>query len=173
LLDLLRDHGAAATFFVLGERIDGHHDLLVRMRDEGHELGNHTWSHPHALDTDEETLHEEIARTSAEIERVSGVRPRVLRPPYGEGAARFARLGAELGLESHLWTISSLDWRNPPPEAIVERVLDELQPGAVVLLHDGSPRYDETTRESTVAAVALLLPELERRGYAAVPISAL
>lgn len=82
ILDILAAHGATATFFVVGEKIAGQEELLERMRDEGHTIGNHTWSHPRLTELSDAEVTREIERCSDAIEAVSGTRPRLFRPPF-------------------------------------------------------------------------------------------
>ena len=142
---------------------------------EGHELGNHTYDHVDcAHEVEHEVVRDQIARTSATIERVTGVAPRLIRPPYGKDVARVAKIGRELGLASTvLWSAQAWDWEEPRPEQIVERVLRDVAPGAIVVLHDGAPPYDARSRDGTVAALAQLLPRLRGDGYELVTVSQL
>lgn len=162
ILDLLRAHGARATFFVTGRSIAGREDALRQAVADGHEVGNHGWSHSHPADLPDAALRDELERTSAEIERVAGVRPRFTRPPYGEQPERFPA--------AVLWTVYPGDWHRPPADVIVERVLSALHPGAIVLLHDG---FRLGPSGPTVDAVAALLPALAERGYRSAVISEL
>jgi peptidoglycan/xylan/chitin deacetylase (PgdA/CDA1 family) len=154
---------------VLGAAIEGREDVLRRAVGEGHELGNHAWSHQRPASLTDGELRDELARTAAEIERVAGVSPRLLRPPYGDDPERFEAVG-----ERVLWTVDPEDWTEPPAEEIVVRVLREAEPDAIVLLHDGVPRDESArTRQPTVDAVARLLPALGDRGYTCVTVSEL
>jgi peptidoglycan-N-acetylglucosamine deacetylase len=175
LLDLLAEHGARATFFVLGHRIAGREEVLRRTAAEGHEIGNHLFSHrrPSQLSGDE--LGDELTRTSDRIEAVLGFRPQLVRPPYGDDAARVGRVAAELGLgPTVLWSVDPRDWEEPPAVEIVRRTLAALEPGAIVDLHDGfTPWRAGASRQPTVDAVADLLPALAERGYRCVTVSEL
>ena len=175
IADLIAAAGGAGTFFVLGGAVAGSEQLLARMAGAGHELGNHTYSHPHCGRLDEEELAGELRRAQEVITAAAGVAPRLVRPPYGEDADRVERVAAGMGLGCALWTIDPRDWRERSGERIARRVLDRLHDGAVVDLHDGWPATHRGVRDrsGTVEAVRLLLPELRARGYEAVTISAL
>ncbi len=142
----------------------------------GHELGNHTWTHVDADRTRElATLRDEVARTNEVVERVTGRRPSLLRPPYGSDPGRFARVASECGLEATvLWSIQSFDWQDPEPDEIVAQVLAEVEPGAIVLLHDGQRETnDASPRPSTLAALPTLLERLRSDGYEFATVSEL
>jgi peptidoglycan/xylan/chitin deacetylase (PgdA/CDA1 family) len=176
ILDLLGEHAARATFFVLGRYADERPELVARARAEGHELGNHTYDHPDAAHVkDDAELRGQLARTSAAIRLAAGVEPRLVRPPYGKEPCRLGRLAAELGLEpTVLWSVQSWDWESPAEQdGVVERVLAGAAPGAIVLLHDGVPPGEEGSRAATVRALAEILPELRGRGYELVTVSEL
>jgi peptidoglycan/xylan/chitin deacetylase (PgdA/CDA1 family) len=177
VLDVLDAYGARATFFVIGYWVERLPEVARDAAARGHELANHTWTHVDADRTRElETLRDEVTRTSDVIERVAGRRPTLLRPPYGSDPGRFARVAAQCGLEATvLWSVQSFDWQDPPgPEPIVEQVLAEVEPGAIVLLHDGQrDKNDGNPRASTLAALPTLLERLAADGYAFATVSEL
>jgi peptidoglycan/xylan/chitin deacetylase (PgdA/CDA1 family) len=98
VLALLGEHDAVATFFVLGRQVEGQESALHRVADGGHELGNHTFSHPDLRALEPTLIEDELVRTSAAIERTVGVRPRLMRPPYGRGIRRAAPVATRLGM---------------------------------------------------------------------------
>ena len=175
IADLIATHGGAGTFFVLGDRIPGHEPLLRRMVAAGHELGNHTYSHPHCGRLEEAALREELARGQAAIADASGRTPVLVRPPYGEDAERVGVVGAELGLACILWDVDPIDWRERKVERIVRRVLDGVHDGAIVDFHDGGPSHPTGIQDRTPTTDALreIVPELRRRGYELVTVSAM
>jgi peptidoglycan/xylan/chitin deacetylase (PgdA/CDA1 family) len=171
ILDLLDRHGARSTFFCLGERVQGRAALLRRMLADGHEVGNHFFSHRHPEALSDDEIQDELARTAGSIGGLSGPAPKLVRPPYGEEPERVAAVAAELGLGPVvLWSIDPEDWKVPPADAIVQCVLGEARPGAIVDLHDGWGRT-EGTRQPTVEALERLLPELQSRGFDLVTVS--
>jgi peptidoglycan/xylan/chitin deacetylase (PgdA/CDA1 family) len=109
------------------------------------------------------------------IERVAGRRPTLLRPPYGSDPGRFARVAARCDLEATvLWSVQSFDWQDPEPESIVEQVLAEVEPGAIVLFHDGQRETnDAQPRAATLAALPAALDGLRAERYEFVTVSEL
>jgi peptidoglycan-N-acetylglucosamine deacetylase len=175
VLDVLRAHGARATFFVVGFHVDARPEVVRRAVAEGHELGNHTYDHVDAAhERDDDVLRDQLARTTAAIERAVGSAPRLIRPPYGKDVARVARLGRELGLEpAVLWSAQGWDWDTTPAEEIVDLVLRDCEPGGIVVLHDGVPPHGGTSREPMLAALVRILEALAQDGYEVVTVSAL
>jgi len=175
VLDVLREHGARATFFVVGAHVDARPEVVRRTVAEGHELGNHTYDHVDAAhERDDGVLRDQLARTSAAIERAVGDPPCLVRPPYGKDVARVARLGRESGLEpTVLWSAQGWDWDTTPAEEIAALVLRDCAPGGVVVLHDGVPPHGGTSREPMLEALPRILAALRADGYAVVTVSEL
>ena len=172
VLDALRAHDARGTFFVLGESIEGREEVLARTLSEGHEVGNHTFSHPHAMELDDAELAHDIAR----CQRLLGGSPTLFRPPYGEDALRCSRVAAERGIPTTvLWSVDPQDYVEPDAEAIARTILNGAAPGAIVDLHDGWPRVTSTTpdRSPTARALEIALPRLVEDGYRLVTVSEL
>jgi peptidoglycan-N-acetylglucosamine deacetylase len=170
VLDVLGAHQARGTFFVLGSSIEGYEDVLARTIAEEHEVANHTFSHPHALQFEDAELAHDIAR----CQRVLGGRPQIFRPPYGEDPLRCARLAAERGLPTTaLWSIDPRDFLETDPKAIARVIVNEAAPGAIVDLHDHWPPATSTVRDrrATAEALAVALPQLVSMGYRCVTVS--
>ncbi|MBD9722380.1 polysaccharide deacetylase family protein [Streptomyces caniscabiei] len=160
ILRILRDHDVRAMFFVCGEMAVQHQDLLREMADDGHVVGNHTWTHPLLTTLSRSRVHSEMARTSEIIEKAAGEPPLWFRAPYGAWNRAAFRFGAELGMEPLGWTVDTLDWRRPGAHTIAERVEDGAGPGVVVLSHDAGG-----DRSQSVAALRDYLPGLLEDGY--------
>ncbi|MFI5674382.1 polysaccharide deacetylase family protein [Streptomyces cellulosae] len=160
ILDTLAEYDVRAMFFVCGEMASYHPDLLVRMADDGHVVGNHTWSHPLLTRLSRGRIRYEMERTSDLIEDVYGERPQWFRAPYGAWNRAAFQLGAELGMEPLAWTIDTLDWTRPGTRAIVGRVEHGAAPGVVVLSHDAGG-----DRTQSVRALRDYLPHLLDCGY--------
>ncbi|WP_328836000.1 polysaccharide deacetylase family protein [Streptomyces europaeiscabiei] len=160
ILRILRDHDVRAMFFVCGEMAVQHKDLLREMADDGHVVGNHTWSHPLLTTLSRSRVHAEMARTCEIIEKTYGEPPLWFRAPYGAWNRAAFRYGAELGMEPLAWTVDTLDWRTPGAHTIADRVEDGAGPGVVVLSHDAGG-----DRSQSVRALREYLPGLLDSGY--------
>jgi peptidoglycan/xylan/chitin deacetylase (PgdA/CDA1 family) len=157
MLDLLARYGAHATFFALGQNAQKYGELLDAAYAEGHALANHTWSHRSLAGIDFEGFRSEVDQTAAVLgER--GVP--CMRPPYGATDSFTRAYAAELGYEVILWNVDTLDWSRPGVDEIVRAVVDQVYPGAIVLMHDGGG-----DREQTVAALEAVLRALTDQGY--------
>ncbi|MFD3694946.1 polysaccharide deacetylase family protein [Streptomyces sp. NPDC058646] len=160
ILDTLARYGVRAMFFVCGEMAAENRSLLRRMADEGHVIGNHTWTHPHLTRLSRPALAAEIADTSDVVEQLVGEPPLWFRAPYGEWNRAAFEVGAELGMEPLAWTVDTLDWKEPGTATIVSRVLGGAGPGVIVLSHDAGGN-----RTQSVQALDSYLPQLLARGY--------
>ena len=166
LLDLLAQHHIHATFFVVGENAAQYPDILQRAVREGHEIGNHSWSHPNFAKMSEESVRSQVKRTEEAIEDATGARPTLLRPPYGSITARQKRwLHEDMGYEIILWDVDPLDWKNPGPSVVTNRILKETRAGSIVLSHD--------IHAQTIEAMPQTLRELEEKGFKFVTVSEL
>jgi peptidoglycan/xylan/chitin deacetylase (PgdA/CDA1 family) len=171
ILDILRERHIPATFFVCGKNVEAHPDLLRRIVAEGHEVGNHTYSHPFVFFKSRRQIAEEIDCTQAIIEKVVGFRPNIFRPPYG---ARWFGLVPTLlkrGMHLILWSATGYDWKKDFA-GITQAALRELRPGAVILLHDGRETRPaaQIDRWPTVQALPGLIAGARREGYTFVPL---
>ncbi|MFB8244375.1 polysaccharide deacetylase family protein [Streptomyces sp. NPDC055952] len=160
ILDTLAEYDVRAMFFVCGEMAVDNKKLLARMSDEGHVVGNHTWSHPLLTRLTRRQIRSEMERTSDVVADVCGERPEWFRAPYGAWNRAAFQLGAELGMEPLAWTVDTLDWTTPGTPSIVERVEKGAAPGVVVLSHDAGG-----DRTQSVRALRRYLPELLDSGY--------
>ncbi|MFF8841806.1 polysaccharide deacetylase family protein [Streptomyces sp. NPDC015127] len=160
ILATLREHGVQAMFFVCGEMATQHPDLLRKMADDGHVIGNHTWSHPLVPGLAPSRIRDELGSTSEVVEQAVGAAPLWYRAPYGAWNRHSFEIGAELGMEPLAWTLDTLDWTEPGTRTIIRRVLEGAAPGVVVLSHDAGGN-----RSQSVAALRRYLPELLDDGY--------
>jgi peptidoglycan/xylan/chitin deacetylase (PgdA/CDA1 family) len=160
ILDTLGEYDVHAMFFVCGEMATDHKELLARMADEGHIVGNHTWSHPLLTQLSRGQIRSQMERTCDVIEEGYGERPRWFRAPYGAWNRAAFQLGAELGMEPLAWTVDTLDWTTPGTRTIVRRVERGAAPGVVVLSHDAGG-----DRSQSVRALRSYLPQLLDSGY--------
>jgi peptidoglycan-N-acetylglucosamine deacetylase len=176
ILDLLQPVGARATFFVLGVAIDGREDILRRAVAEGHELGNHTFSHFNPETLQDDALRDELVRTAERIRDVTGIAAVSVRPPYCADPWRVARVSAAAGCgRTILRSVDPADWQETDAALVARHVIDQAEPGAIVCLHDGIPGANRgaSTRQHTVDALALILRALADRGFEFVTVSEL
>ncbi|MFD9909481.1 polysaccharide deacetylase family protein [Streptomyces sp. NPDC059063] len=160
ILRTLRRYDTRAMFFVCGEMAADNRDLLREMADDGHVIGNHTWSHPLLPALTRSAIRDQMERTCEVVEDTVGTPPLWFRAPYGAWNRAAFELGAHLGMEPLAWTVDTLDWREPGTDTIVRRVLDGAGPGVVVLSHDAGG-----DRTQSVHALSGYLPELLDAGY--------
>jgi peptidoglycan/xylan/chitin deacetylase (PgdA/CDA1 family) len=171
ILDILHEHHVPATFFVCGKNAEQRPDVLRRIAAEGHEVGNHTYSHPYLFFKTRRRMAEEIDRTQALIQRVTGTRPVIFRPPYGARWFGLVPTLLERGMHMVLWSTTGYDWKKDA-EGITEATLRELKPGAIILLHDGREvrPSDEIDRSPTVSALPAIIAGARERGYIFSPL---
>ncbi|MFC8536531.1 polysaccharide deacetylase family protein [Streptomyces sp. NPDC057249] len=160
ILDTLREHDVRAMFFLCGEMANDNRDLVRRISDEGHTVGNHSWTHPLVTKLSRAGITDELGRTSDVIEEITGAAPLWYRAPYGAWNRDSFEIGAALGMEPMAWTVDTLDWTVPGTDTIVHRVRQGAGPGVVVLSHDAGG-----DRSQSVAALRRYLPELLDDGY--------
>lgn len=172
VLQVLAKHRAQATFFQVGSNARRLPEIARRVAAEGHEIGNHTETHPAFYKRTPGQVDREITRCQESLEQVHGRRPALFRPPYG---ARWFGMFPALrrhGLTSVMWSVSSHDWERPAAW-IAEHVIRKAGPGAVVLLHDGDTTTLGDRRQATARAAGMILESLAARGIAAVTVSGL
>ncbi len=163
LLDILKDEQVPATFFLLGRRhIDTYPELVRRMADEGHEVASHTWTHRILTELEPDEIREELRRTNEEIERLTGRRPTLMRPPQGRTNDTVQEISRELGLSEVLWSVTAKDYLTTDSDLITRRVLAQASRDGIILLHD---IYD-----GTVPAVPGIIDALKKRGYVFVTV---
>jgi len=165
ILDVLRDEGVRATFFVLGRHAERWPALVRRMADEGHQLGNHGFWHRKLHRRTPSYVRDDLTRGTTAIERASGgIRPKVFRAPHGFRNPWVTPIASSLGQRTVGWSLGVWDSARPGVDEIVRRALDGLEPGAILLLHDGDG-YDSTgDRMQTAAALPVIIRGLRERG---------
>lgn len=165
LLDILAARNVKATFFLIGENVAKHPELVRREHEAGHELADHSYTHADLGRASKKKILSELTRTQDAIRRASGVTPVMLRPPYGSTSKRLTRITRRMGMAQVLWTVDPLDWEHRDTEYIERRVLKSVKPGHIVLLHDIHP--------TTVKAVPKIIDRLAAEGYVFVTVSEL
>lgn len=153
-LDILKKYNIKATFFVLGQHVAGNEDILKRMKAEGHEIANHSWSHPNLVTLSADQVKQEIDQTQNAIASVVGEKPVLLRPPYG--SVNQAVLSAA-NLPAIYWSVDSLDWKSHNPQAILQIVQQSTYPGGIILMHD--------IHQTTIDSLPAVIEYLKGQGY--------
>ncbi len=159
LLDGLKERGVVATFFVTGEHASLHPEVIKRMQQEGHLIGNHTYSHMQLRKNNREEFKEELIRTNEVLQALTGEDIIYVRPPYGSWEKSFEK---ELNMIPVLWTVDPLDWCTDDVACVVRKVTEKIKENDIILLHD---YYD-----STVTAALEIVDELLAEGYSFVTV---
>lgn len=165
LLDILDQHGAKATFFLIGSKVSAQADVLRRMHSRGHQLGNHSWSHPELPKLPVGQIAGEIDRTNDAIKQATGVKPTILRPPYGATNSVVLEQLRARGMSSILWSVDTRDWADRNSEIVCSRAVAGAHPGAIILMHD--------IHQTSVGAVPCILNALKQQGYSFVTVQGL
>lgn len=156
LLGILAENNVKATFFVVGALVDTNPNLVRQMRDAGHTVGNHTYSHPKLPMVSSAGIAYQLDTTNRAIERAIGETPRWMRPPYGEYDARVVETSKQRGMAIAMWDDDTLDWKHRNPEETCRRAVDQAHPGAIILMHD--------IHAPTVDAVPCVIDGLRAKG---------
>ena len=166
LLDILRNEGVRATFYVIGRSVQTYPEIARRIVAEGHEIANHSWSHPRLTALSASRLKTEMANTSDIIQKVTGRRPTNMRPPYGAVNERVRQsMFKDHGFDVIMWSVDPLDWRRPGAEVVRQRLVDGAKPGGILLAHDIHP--------GTIEAMPGTIRDLKAKGFGFATVSQL
>lgn len=170
ILDILSEYNTKATFFVIGKNAEKHPDLVKRIVTENHELGNHTYSHPQMRNITSEDLNNEIKSTQKILTEITGITPKLFRPPGGYLNNIIMEQISANGCTTVLWSWrqDTMDWKNPPVNDVIDTVLKNVQNGDIILFHDYV--YGESP---TPDALRVIIPKLKDMGYDFVTVSEL
>ena len=163
LIDILGKYNVKATFFVVGSWVDKYPESVKALHDAGHEVMNHSNDHAHMSQLSKEEIIADVEACNDKIEAVTGVRPTLIRPPYGEYDNNVITAIRSIGMEPIQWDVDSLDWKDLPASEITQRVTSKVQPGSIVLFHNAALHTPE--------ALPGILEKLLQEGYTFVPIS--
>ena len=165
LIDILAKYNIKATFFIVGQWVDKYPESVKALADAGHEIQNHSATHPHMPQLSQAQMLEEINTCNDKIESITGVRPTLLRPPYGDYNNTLVETLQSAGMYCIQWDVDSLDWKDLSASDICSRVTSRVKPGSIVLFHNAA--------KNTPAALPSILENLLAQGYRFVPISEL
>lgn len=166
ILDIFREYGGKATFFVIGRHVQEHMELAGRIHEEGHELGNHTYTHPYLTRISEAERWQEIEKTDRLIAEVTGASPVSMRPPYLDFNEDVAALSVQFGYAMiGALNMKAQDWDRPGVDHILKHTREQVKNGSILIFHDGFG-----DRSDTVQAVRTLVQELAGQGYELVTV---
>lgn len=165
ILDILKKEDIKTTFFLVGMWVDKYPEQVQAIADAGHEIGNHSSSHPDMTKLDKNKMKEELNSTNEKIGKYKELDTFLFRPPFGAYNNDLIKTVEELGGYTIQWDVDSLDWKNEGAEQIVNRVVSNVKPGSIVLFHNNA--------EYTTQALPTIIKELKDQGYTIVPISEL
>ena len=165
LLGILDRFQIKSTFFVAGDWVDRYPESVKAISEAGHEVCNHSNTHPHMSELSRDQIAEELQSCHDKIEASTGRRPILFRPPYGDYSNDVIEVANSLNMHCIQWDVDSLDWKNPAPQEMKDRVLSGIRPGSIILFHNGA--------RNTAEALAETLEAILAEGYRIVPVSEL
>ncbi|NHN30612.1 polysaccharide deacetylase family protein [Paenibacillus sp. S3N08] len=158
ILDVLKQYGVKATFFVVGNRAEAHPEVVTRIMKEGHAIGNHSYSHPNLAKTDDDKFRDEVLRTEQILAGITGYTHKLFRPPYGNVTEPQILWLASQNYHIINWNVDSLDWKGLTAEQVTANVLGHVVPGAVILQHGAGGEGEDLT--GTVQALPIIIEKL-------------
>ena len=165
LIDILGKYKVKATFFVVGEWVDKFPESVKALHDAGHEIMNHSDDHAYFTKLSADQIKAQLDSCNSKIEAITGVRPDLFRPPYGDYNDSVVSTVRNCGMYTIQWNVDSLDWKDLESSAIAERVLKRIEPGSIILFHNAA--------KNTPAALPSVIEGLIQQGYTMVPVSQL
>ncbi len=163
LIDTFAKYNIKVTFFVVGQWVDQYPDMVKALHDAGHEIQNHSNTHPHLTELSTDEIISELNACNDKIEAITGVRPTLMRPPYGDYNNKVIEATESIGMHTIQWSVDSLDWKDLSAADITKRVTSAIHPGGIVLFHNAAKHTPE--------ALPNLIETLLERGYEFVQIS--
>ncbi len=168
ILDILKKYDATATFFIIGENAERNPEIIDKIIQAGCEVGNHTWSHAYLDKQSKEDVYNELLKTDELLEKLTGERPKVFRPPGGRANDSVLEIADLFGYTTVLWSKDTRDWSCPPVSDIILSALDNPVDGDIILFHDYNAKSSPTPK-----ALTKILPKLLEQGYKTVTVSQL
>lgn len=172
VLDILKKNDVKATFFLVGENLKQNKEIVKRQFEEGHEIGNHTYTHINVAKSGYDKVYEEITKTQEEIKEIIGVEPKLFRPPYRAMSRHMCDIVKNKNMNIILWSnLDPRDWSNPGVYSIVNTIESKVENGNIILLHDYNNLRN--SKSQTIQALESVIPYLKEQGYKFVTISEL
>lgn len=172
VLDILKKNDVKATFFLVGENLKQNKEIVKRQFEEGHEIGNHTYTHINVAKSGYDKVYEEITKTQEEIKQIIGVEPKLFRPPYRAMSRHMCDIVKNKNMNIILWSnLDPRDWSNPGVYSIVNTIESKVGNGNIILLHDYNNLRN--SKSQTIQALESVIPYLKEQGYKFVTISEL
>lgn len=168
ILDILRKYNIHATFFLVGEHAEKYPDMVKRIKDEGHAVGNHTWDHQDLEKLSTDGIKDEITKADTELERLTGGKPTLFRAPYGAVSAEVTMIAAETGHQMIGWSVDTMDWDGKSIAQIFSAVRKEGKPGSIILQHSAGGKNGNLS--NTVAALPQIIAYFQKNGYTFVTV---
>lgn len=165
LIKILGEHDIQATFFVVGEWVDKYPESVKQLSDAGHEVMNHSSTHPHMTELSPDAMIEEVQNCNKKIEKITGKCPTLFRPPYGDYNDSVVSTMRSINMYTIQWDVDSLDWKDPPASDIVNRVVKNARSGSIILFHNAATNTPE--------ALPAVIDGLIQEGFTFVPVSKL
>lgn len=165
LLDILKEKNVKTTFFLVGEWVDKYPESVKAIHDAGHDVGNHSDTHAHLPQLSDDKILKELNDCNDKVEKITGKRPTLFRPPYGDYNNNLVEVTKSIDMYCVQWDIDSLDWKDPTPQQMIDRIKKKLQCGSIILMHNGA--------KNTPEALPLIIDMIKEEGYEIVPISEL
>lgn len=165
VLAVLKENSVPATFFLIGKNAEKHPELVHKILADGHQIGNHTYSHGDLLKLDRNQIASEIEKTQQVLIAITGHAPTIVRPPHGFRDAVVMDVMSEKKLQVVEWSIACRDWVNPGVEVITSRAVSNVKNGSIILLHDGDGVAASASRAQTVEATRRIISELKKQGF--------
>ena len=163
ILDILDEHGVKTTFFLVGGWVEKYPNMVQEIFARGHEIGNHSDTHAHMNQLSEQGIRDELRIMSDRVEKITGVRPTLFRPPYGEYNDRVIRVSRAEGYEPVQWSIDSQDWKDRGTQDIIRQCTYRVEPGDIVLFHNDS--------NDILNALPTVIQHYQGLGYTIIPVS--
>lgn len=165
ILDLLDEYDAKATFFLVGIWVEKYPELVKEIAARGHEIGNHSATHPHMTKISADKMRQELRTMDDQLEALTGQRSTLFRPPYGDYNDQVVTVSRQAGYEVIQWSVDSLDWKNLGAQDMIKRATGKVQPGDIILFHNDS-KY-------ILDALPTILQSYRDQGFQLVPIGEL